>query len=95
MDQGGFCSQAGALNPYSPWPREAPTVPADITLRSLPERGGAKDRGPVIQGFPGAAVPGAPQTLTGPPGLRLSTPCGVFPSRKLKTPGSASPAHRL
>ena len=70
-------------------------MPADITLCSLPEREGAKDRVPVIQGFPGAAVPGAPQTLTSPPGLRLSTPCEVFPSWKLETPGSASPAHRL
>ena len=74
-----FSRQAGALNPHSPWPREAPTVPANTTVCLLPERGGAEGQGPVIQGVPGAAVPGGPQTLTSPPGLRLETPTGFFP----------------
>ena len=77
---------------HSPWPSLLPTC---IAHCSPPERGGAEDLGPFIQGVPRAAVPGAPQPLTSPPGLRLVTPCGFFPSWKLETPGSASPAPKL
>lgn len=44
--------------------------------------GRAEDPGPVIQEVSRAAVPGAPQPLTSPPGLRLVTLYGLFPSWK-------------
>lgn len=94
MGWSGFCL-AKSLNPYSPWPREVPTVPACITLCSQPVKGGAEDPGPVMQGVPRAPVPGASQPLISTPALRLVMPCRFSPYWKLETPGSASPAPRL
>lgn len=95
MGQSHFSSLTKALNPHSPWPRQVPTVPVHIALCSQPEKGGAEDPDPVMQGVPRAPAQGAPQPLTSTPGLRLVTPCRFSPYWKLETPGTAFPAPRL
>lgn len=60
MGQSHFSSLTKALNPHSPWPRQVPTVPARTSLCSQPEKGGAEDPDPVMQGSPELLPKGLP-----------------------------------
>lgn len=64
-------------------------MPANITAYCLREEG-AEGQGPVIQGVPGAAVPGGPQDTNKPPGLRAGNTLTGFSSGKTGDPRSAS-----